>query len=139
MLQLLHNKVEINEINLQGITAKINRGKDSVFNFAYIMKAFAGEQKKEVKPGDTTSTMKFSMDKIILDRINVTYKDAISGNDVKFLLGHFDTRIKDFDMDKMKFTIPKINVSGVYAQVIQTAVTPPPPDTTTTRLIWNLT
>jgi uncharacterized protein involved in outer membrane biogenesis len=79
MLQLLHNKVEINEINLQGITAKISRGKDSVFNYDYILKAFAGEQKKEVKPGDTTSTMKFSMDKIILDRINVTYKDAISG------------------------------------------------------------
>jgi uncharacterized protein involved in outer membrane biogenesis len=71
MLQLLHNKVEINEINLQGITANVSRGQDSVFNFDYIMKAFAGEQKKEVKPEDTTSTMKFSMDKIILDRINI--------------------------------------------------------------------
>jgi hypothetical protein len=139
MLQLLHNKVEINEINLQGITAKISRGQDSVFNFAYIMKAFAGEQKKEVKPEDTTSTMKFSMDKIILDRINLTYKDAISGNDVKFILGHFDTRIKDFDLEKMKFTIPKINLSGVNATVIQTAVTPPPPDTATAPLNLDLT
>jgi hypothetical protein len=120
MLQLLHNKVEVNEINLQGITAKISRGKDSVFNFDYIMKAFAGEQKKEVKPTDTTSTMKFSMDKIILDRINISYKDLTTGNDVKFILGHFDTRIKDFDLDKMKFTIPKINLSGVNARIIQT-------------------
>ncbi|MCC8423935.1 translocation/assembly module TamB domain-containing protein [Mucilaginibacter sp. UR6-11] len=120
MLQLLHHKVEINELNLQGITAKINRGKDSVFNFDYILKAFAGEQKKEVKPTDTTSTMKFTMDKIVLDRINVSYKDLTTGNDVKFLLGHFDTRIKDFDMDKMKFTIPKINLSGVNARIIQT-------------------
>jgi hypothetical protein len=139
MLQLLHHKVEINEINLQGITAKISRGKDSVFNFDYIMKAFAGEQKKEVKPEDTTSTMKFSTDKIILDRINVTYKDAITGNDVKFLLGHFDTRIKDFDMDKMKFTIPKITLSGVNAVVIQTATGPPPIDTATAPLNMDLT
>jgi hypothetical protein len=43
-------KVEINEINLEGITAKISRGPDSLFNFDYIIKAFAGEQKKEVKP-----------------------------------------------------------------------------------------
>jgi hypothetical protein len=120
LLKLLKNKVEINEINLEGITANISRGPDSLFNFDYIMKAFAGEQKKEVKPEDTTSTMKFSVDKIILDKINIKYKDVTTGNDVKFLLGHFDTRIKDFDMDKMKFTIPKINLSGVNAKIIQT-------------------
>jgi hypothetical protein len=138
MLQLLHHKVEINEINLQGITAKINRGKDSLFNFDYILKAFAGEQKKEVKPTDTTSTMKFSTDKIILDHINISYKDVISGNDVKFILGHFDTRIKDFDLDKMKFTIPKINLSGVNARIIQTAVGPAKVDTATTPLNMEL-
>ncbi|MES2064250.1 MAG: translocation/assembly module TamB domain-containing protein [Bacteroidota bacterium] len=120
LLKLLKNKVEINEINLEGITANISRGPDSLFNFDYIIKAFAGEQKKEVKPEDTTSTMKFSVDKIILDKINIKYKDVTTGNDVKFLLGHFDTRIKDFDMDKMKFTIPKINLSGVNAKIIQT-------------------
>jgi hypothetical protein len=120
LLKLLKNKVEINEINLEGITANISRGPDSLFNFDYIIKAFAGEQKKEVKPEDTTSTMKFSVDKVILDKINIKYKDVTTGNDVKFLLAHFDTRIKDFDMDKMKFTIPKINLSGVNAKIIQT-------------------
>ncbi|PAW93422.1 hypothetical protein CKK33_07930 [Mucilaginibacter sp. MD40] len=120
MLKLLKNQVEINEINLQGITAKVSRDADSTFNFDYIIKAFAGDQKKEPKPEDTTSTMKFSVDKIILDRINLAYKDVTTGNDVKFLLGHFDTRIKDFDLDKMKFTIPKINLSDVNARIIQT-------------------
>ena len=120
MLKLLHHEVEVNEIDLQGVTTNIYRDKDSVFNFDYIIKAFAGEQKKAPQPTDTTSTMKFSMDKIILDHINIKYKDLTSGNDVKFILGHFDTRIKDFDMDKMKFTIPKINLSGVNAQIIQT-------------------
>ncbi|HVW97729.1 MAG TPA: translocation/assembly module TamB domain-containing protein [Mucilaginibacter sp.] len=120
LLKLLKNKVEINEINLKGITTNINRGTDSVFNFDYIIKAFAGGQKKEVKPVDTTSAMQFSLDKIILDNINVSYKDKITGNDVKFILGHFDTRVKDFDLDKMKFSIPKINLSGIDARIIQT-------------------
>lgn len=120
MLKLLDHKLEVNEINLDGITANVSRNKDSVFNFDYIIKAFAGEQKKEVKPEDTTSTMKFSLDKIVLDKINIKYKDLTTGNDIKFLLGHFDTRIKTFDMDKMKFSIPKINLSDVNARIIQT-------------------
>jgi hypothetical protein len=136
LFKLLSHKVEINEINLEGITTNINRGADSTFNFDYIIKAFAGEQKKPVKPTDTSSTMKFSIDKVILDKINVSYKDAITGNNIKFLLGHFDTRIKDFDMDKMKFTIPKITISDIDARIIQSPVTASgaaivPVDTTT--------
>ncbi len=119
MLKLLHNQVEINEINLQGITSHINRTlPDSAFNFTYIIKAFASGQKKTPKPTDTAS-MKFSVSKINLDRIKVKYNDAVSGNDVAFYLGHFDTDIKNFDMDKMKFTVPKITLSDVNARVIQ--------------------
>ena len=46
LFKLLDHKLEINEINLQGITTNISRGADSAFNFDYIIKAFAGEQKK---------------------------------------------------------------------------------------------
>jgi hypothetical protein len=143
LFKLLDNKVEINEINLQGISTNISRGADSAFNFDYITKAFASEQKKPVKPTDTASTMKFSIDKIILDKINVSYKDKISGNDVKFILGHFDTRIKDFDLDKMKFTIPKITLSGLDARIIQSPITTEgtkviPVDTTTTPINMTL-
>lgn len=118
LLKLLDNQVEINEINLQGITTNIYRDRDSSFNFDYIIKAFASEQKKD--PDTAASTMKFSVDKIILDRIHVGYKDLTTGNDIKFKLGHFDTRIKDFDMDKMKFTIPRVNLYDVDARIIQT-------------------
>ena len=120
LFKLLNHKVEVNEIDLQGITANVRRGSDSVFNFGYIIKAFAGEQKKPVQPTDTTSAMKFSVGKVILDNLHVSYRDKISGYDVKFLLGHFDTRVKDFDIDKMKFTIPDINLSNVDARIIQT-------------------
>jgi hypothetical protein len=119
LFKLLGHKVEVNEIDLEGITTNISRGPDSVFNFQYILNAFAGEQKKPVQPTDTTSTMKFSIGSINLDRINVSYKDAITGNNIKFLLGHFDTKIKDFDLDKMKFTIPKITISGIDTRIIQ--------------------
>ncbi|MGI4803211.1 MAG: translocation/assembly module TamB domain-containing protein [Janthinobacterium lividum] len=122
LLKLLDNQVEINEVNLEGITSHINRTlPDSNFNFTYIIKAFAS---KETKPKSTdTASMKFSISKIILDRIHIKYNDAVSGNDVAFNLGHFDTNIKDFDLDKMKFTVPKITLSDVNAKVIQHEIT----------------
>ncbi len=122
LFKLLSHKVEVNEIDLEGITTNISRGPDSVFNFQYILNAFTSEQKKPVKPTDTSSTMKFSIGTVTLDRINVSYKDAITGNNIKFLLGHFDTRIKEFDLDKMKFTIPKITISDIDTRIIQTPV-----------------
>ncbi len=119
MMKLLDNQVEINEIDLRGITANIQRTPDSVFNFAYIIEAFAGEQKKEPTPQDTSAGMRFSVEKINFDRIKATFKDALTANDVNVYLGHFDTRVKEFDLDKMKFAIPKITLSGVNATIIQ--------------------
>jgi len=120
MMKLLHHNVEINEIDLQNITSNIKRTKAGVFNFNYIIHAFNGEQQKTPQPTDTSSALKFSVNKIALDKISILYKDDQSGNDVKFILDHFDTNIKQFDMDKMKFTIPKITLSGFDARIIQT-------------------
>jgi len=119
LLKLLKNTVEINEIDLRGITANVNRTQDSVFNFDYIINAFAS-QKEDTKPTDTTAApMKFSIDKVNLDRIRLKYKDAPTANDVSLYLSHFDTRIKEFDLDKMRFNVPKFKLSGVDAVIIQ--------------------
>jgi len=124
MWGLLHHKVDVSEIDLDGITTNIKRGPDSVFNFQYILTAFAGAQKKPLKPADTATSMKFSVGKVVLDKVNVSFIDAITGNNIKFLLGHFDTRIEDFDLDKMKFTIPKITISDVDTRIVQIVVPP---------------
>lgn len=123
LLKLLKNKVEINEIDLQGITAKIDRTlPDSSFNFDYIMRAFVSAEQEEPKPEDTTSTMEFSIDKVNLDRIRFVYKDEVIGTSADFNLGHLDTRIKTFDLNNMRFEIPKVNVKGINAMVKQWAV-----------------
>jgi uncharacterized protein YhdP len=47
MFQLLKNDIQIKEIALNNIVAKIKRlPPDSVFNFQFMVDAFAGEQKK---------------------------------------------------------------------------------------------
>ncbi len=119
LLKLLNSRVEINEIDLRGFTVNVQRTADSVFNFDYITKAFMTGQKNDPVPADTASAMKFSLDKINLDRIRLRFNDAVMANDVNVYLGHFDTRVKEFDLDKMKFSIPKIKLSGLNASIIQ--------------------
>jgi len=119
LLKLMKNTIEINEVDLRGITANVSRSPDSVFNFDYIMKAFVSEQKKPAPADTAAAPMKFSIDKINLDRIRVKYKDAPTANDVTFYLGHFDTRIKEFNLDSMRYNIPKVKLSNLNAVIIQ--------------------
>ena len=120
MFGLLHNEVNVSYLSLDGIRANIYRLKpDTSFNFQYIVDAFSSDQKEEAKPKDSSSSMKFHLDKIILNNIVATYKDDKTGNDVYFKLGNFTTRIKKFDLDHNAFTIPDIQVKDIVANVYQ--------------------
>ncbi len=120
LLKLLSNEVNVKYIGLDGIRANIYRVKpDTVFNFQYIVNAFASEQKKPPTPKDTTSNLKFNLDKIELKDIVATFKDDESGNDVYFYLGNFTTKIDKFDPDHAIYDIPTINVSNINARVYQ--------------------
>jgi hypothetical protein len=116
LLKLLKDKVEINEISLNGITAHINRNASGIFNFDYIIKAFATEPKVE----DTTSTpMLFSLDEINLDKINIKYHDDFMGYDMAFRLNHFDTDVKTFDLEKSKYETDDITLEGLTTTIRQ--------------------
>ena len=102
MLKLLSSEVVINEINLNGITAKIKRElPDTTFNFQYILDAFVPADTTTVAVDTTSAPMKISLDKIIVDKTRLVYKDVVTGNDVDIFLNHFDTRVKTFDVENL--------------------------------------
>lgn len=117
MFDLLDNQVTINSIDLKGITANVSRDDKGVFNFDYIIKAFASA---EPTPVDTTATpMQFSLRYINLDDIKIKYNDAYTKNDLAVTLNHFETRVKTFDLDAMNFEVPKIKISGLKLNLAQ--------------------
>ncbi|MBK9985178.1 MAG: translocation/assembly module TamB domain-containing protein [Saprospiraceae bacterium] len=117
--KLLSHEVMINEIDLRGIAAYVDKTlPDSAYNFDYILKAFVSQDTSVVT--DSTSGMRISVRKINLDRINVKYNDEAKGNNVTIYLRHFDTDITEFDLKNQKYTIPKINLSGLNATLKQT-------------------
>lgn len=119
LLKLLRSNVEVNNIELDNITAKVKRTlPDTTFNFQFIIDAFSS--KEPAKPKDTTSSStNISLNKIALNKIRVLYKDAVTGNDVELWLNHFDTKIDKFDLDKKDFDVPRINLDGLSGRVYQ--------------------
>src|SRR5690606_38126730 len=107
--KLLSSEIDINSLSLEGVVANVSRNKDSIFNFDYIIDAFASKDAKK-ESGDP---MKIYVNKTNLDNIRLSFDDAISKNDVKVNLTHFDTRFKKFNLDKMDFDIAKITLDGL--------------------------
>jgi len=119
MFRLLKNDFQINEIALNNIVAKVKKlPPDSVFNFQYIIDAFAGSQKK-VSQDQNTSTTKINIDRILINNTRIIYKDAFTGNDMDLSLGHLDTKISTFDPSHLLFNIPSITLKGLTGHFYQ--------------------
>ncbi|MGC4039581.1 MAG: translocation/assembly module TamB domain-containing protein [Flavobacterium sp.] len=115
---LFGNKIEINSVELDGIVANIDRDKATKFNFDYIIEAFKSPEKQD----DNKAPMEFSLDKIKLDNIHIHYNDTFSESYLILNLNHLDTRIKTFDLNKMDFGIPRLNVDGMQLSYKQAVV-----------------
>ena len=114
LFKLINNQLEIISIDLKGINTNIKRTKDSGFNFDYIIKAFASKEKsKDSKPWT------ISLSKVNLDKINFKYDDGITKNNIKIYFNHFDAKVDKFDVQKLYFEIPSINLDGLNMRLKQ--------------------
>ncbi|MFB3386543.1 translocation/assembly module TamB domain-containing protein [Flavobacterium sp. LAR06] len=121
LFKLVSSELEINSVSLENTTVNISRNKGGVFNFDYIIKAF--ESKEPEKPKDPDSKpFEISVVKVNLDNIKFNFKDDYSKNDVRVKLTHFDTKFKEFDLDKMNFDIPNIALKGLKVVLNQDVV-----------------
>lgn len=119
MLKLLTNEVQIKEINLQNITAKIKRvNQDTVFNFQFIVNAFMSNQKDTSIIHDS-STLKMNIDNIVIDNARIIYQDVITGDDMNLFITHMDAPIKRFDPDHLYFDIPTFTLTGLKGYYYQ--------------------
>ncbi len=119
MLKLLHNEIEVNNIKLNQLTAKVSRVlPDTAFNFQYIVDAFASKEKKPEHKADTSS-LNINIKYVQLDKIRLVYKDVITGNDMDVFFKHFETNIDKFDLNRQRFDIPVTKIEGLIAKIRQ--------------------
>lgn len=120
LFKLVSSELEINSVSLENVKANISRNKDGVFNFDYIIKAFESKEPKIEDPNK--EPFKISVVKVNLDNVKFNFKDDFSKNDIAVNLTHFDTKFNAFDLDKMNFDIPSINLNGLKLVLDQEAV-----------------
>ncbi len=106
---LLNNKLSVNSVDLDGLTAHVKRDTLQRFNFDYIIEAFATEEEKE----DTPSSMVISVGQLNLSTVALKFDDAYDGHHVDFKLNQFLTRFRDFDLEQMRFALPMIATDGI--------------------------
>ena len=114
LMKLMDNKIEINSVDLNTVSANINKNKNGIFNFDYIIKAFS----KQEKDDDNEPPMLFSIDKINLDFINFNFKDAVAQSNISINLNHFDTKIETFDLKNQLIEIKNFNLKNTSIALI---------------------
>ncbi|PBJ06768.1 hypothetical protein BSF42_39390 [Flavobacterium sp. ACN6] len=120
LFKLISSELEINSVSLENVKANISRNKEGVFNFDYIIKAFESKEPKVEDPD--AKPFKISVVKVNLDQVKFNFKDDFSKNDIRVNLTHFDTKFNKFDLDKMDFDIPNINLNGLKVVLDQDVV-----------------
>lgn len=120
MMALFSGDVKINTIELNNFSGYVSRTlPDTTFNFDFIIKAFSSDEPKEE---DTTkSSSVFDINNIDLSNIHISYNDVVTGVDADAYLGKFKTHFDRFNLDSMLFDIDSIILSGVNADVVQSA------------------
>ena len=108
LFKLLDNKIEINSVDLNTIETNLYKNENGIFNFDYIIKAFASSE----KPKNDAPPMELSIDKINLDFIKFNYIDATSKTKLVVNLKHFDTKIKTFDLNNKLIEIKNLNLNN---------------------------
>ncbi|ANH80335.1 hypothetical protein A8C56_04495 [Niabella ginsenosidivorans] len=108
MLALLSNRVEISDIELNTVRAYVHRlHPDTVFNYQFLVDSLVSDEEKTPKEEkkDTTSALKFRLNRIAFNDIRITFKDDVAGNDAGILLGSLKAKVKTFDIDHMHYAL----------------------------------
>ncbi|MBS1613580.1 MAG: translocation/assembly module TamB domain-containing protein [Bacteroidetes bacterium] len=132
MLKLLHNTVEINKVNLNGVNANIFRSEaDSTFNFNFFITAFTGAPKQDKSDTDNTKgkPWKIQVNNVLLENIRATFNDSIAGTEIAGRIGKLDLNMKAMDIQKLSFEGKELTLEDANVRIAQNKPGTNSPDT----------
>ncbi|MEJ7912423.1 MAG: translocation/assembly module TamB domain-containing protein, partial [Chitinophagaceae bacterium] len=119
LLKLLSNEVEIRNLEINDVTAKVKRTlPDTAFNFQFIIDAFVTQ--KEVKTDTAQAApLKLAVDKLSINKSRIVYKDVLTGNDMATYIGNLTAVIDTLDLTHSVYSIPSFNLTGLRSSFQQ--------------------
>jgi translocation and assembly module TamB len=119
LFKLFSNEVNIHNMELDDVTAKVKRIlPDTVFNFQFIVDAFLTDKTKKPDTA-TTAVMKLDIRNLLLNNFNVVYNDVITGNDMHAHVNYLKANIDTLDPYKSHYAVPSVSVNGMKMRFYQ--------------------
>lgn len=119
LFKLLRNVLEVDKLELHGVTARVHRTTDSIYNFQYILDALGNNTAETESASKKSRPFVISLNDILLERITLKYLDEPTATDIRAMLGYLKVRVKEFDLEKQKFEVPEIVLKNATASFIQ--------------------
>jgi translocation and assembly module TamB len=143
MFGLIRGKIAVDNILLENVNSHIYRNKpDTVFNYNFIIEAFAGKDTAKVAKVDTAKSkpLNLRVGKVTLRNIRLVYNDQTGGTFFSMNLVNMVLRLKKLDLDKMKFDLDEFSVSRLQSYfATDTSYLPPKPKDTAAPADFKLT
>jgi len=118
LYNLIFSKINVNDIALQDLKINAYSTKtDSLFNYNFLLTAFADTTKQNTAKPKTPSKWTFSIDKVNLENIRLRYDDAYGGTRVSASLGKLRLKVDELNLPKSIYGIDDLLVEKLQADV----------------------
>jgi len=119
LFKLFRNEVEVKNLQLQNVTAKVKRLlPDTTFNFKFIVDAFTSEKNKETDTAESPP-LKLAVENLSFENLNIIYRDILTGDDMTVHVGMLYAKIDTLDPYTSNYSIPVLQVSNLIARLYQ--------------------
>ncbi len=129
ILALLRSRVSVSNISVEQLYANIlKRSPDTVFNYQFIVDAFAGEPDTLQRDTTAQNGMDINLDQVNLEDIRVRFSDYQQGIDLRLVLGQLQTSITRFNPDSFAYHLDELQLVNtlVEIQMSQPTIEPEP-------------
>jgi hypothetical protein len=118
---LLVNKICVNNIELEDLNVNLyNTRIDSLFNYNFLITAFAGNPQKDTALSKTPLAWTFTVDNVVLKNIRLRYDDEFGGTNVSASLEKLEMQLNEINFEKSIYAIDDLLVEKLNANVLLT-------------------
>jgi translocation and assembly module TamB len=120
LLDLLDNQLTLSSVAIDSLKLNIyNTPTDSLFNYDFITRAFAGtEDPKKVEDTTTSGTeFRFDLKEIILSRADLVYHDLYSGQQFDIDFKKIDLELTEFNPASLVFSLDHLFTENLHARI----------------------